>query len=46
MIGGTGEYAGMRGTMEMLPPPVSKTTKEGAYQDMGIEKITWKIPKA
>ena len=44
IIGGTGECAGIEGTMEMLPRPVLKTSKEGAYQGIGIGKITWKIP--
>jgi hypothetical protein len=44
IIGGTGECAGIEGTMEMLPRPVLKTSKEGAYQGIGIGKIIWKIP--
>ena len=44
IIGGTGECAGIEGTMEMLPRPVLKTSKEGEYQGIGIGKITWKIP--
>ena len=44
IIGGTGECVGIEGTMEMLPRPVTKTSKEGAYQGIGIGKITWKIP--
>lgn len=44
IIGGTGECAGIEGTMEMLPRPVLKTSKEGTYQGIGIGKVTWKIP--
>ena len=44
IIGGTGECAGIEGTMEMLPRPVLKTSKDGTYQGIGIGKITWKIP--
>ena len=44
IIGGTGECVGIEGTMEMLPRPVLKTSKEGAYQGIGIGKIIWKIP--
>jgi hypothetical protein len=44
IIGGTGECAGIEGTMEMLPRPVSNTSKEGEYQGIGVGKITWKIP--
>ena len=43
-IGGTGECTGIEGTMEMLPRPMFKTSKEGTYQGMGVGKITWKIP--
>jgi hypothetical protein len=44
ITGGTGECAGIQGTMEVLPRPVTKTSKEGEYQGIGIGKITWKIP--
>ena len=44
IIGGTGECAGIEGTMELLPRPMSKTSKEGEYQGIGVGKITWKIP--
>jgi hypothetical protein len=44
IIGGTGECAGIEGTMEMLPRPALKTSKDGTYQGIGIGKITWKIP--
>lgn len=44
IIGGTGECAGIEGAMEMLPRPVVKTSKEGAYQGLGAGKINWKIP--
>jgi hypothetical protein len=44
LVGGTGECTGITGKMELLPRPAVKASKKGAYQGIGIGKITWKIP--
>ena len=42
--GGTGEFEGITGGLEIMPRPGLKHSKEGTYQSIGIGKVNWKIP--
>ncbi len=44
LIGGTGGCSGITGTLEFLPRPEVKASKEGTYQGIGIGKVNWTLP--
>ena len=44
IIGGTGDCAGIEGKVELMPRPTVKSAKKGTYQNIGIGKISWKLP--
>jgi hypothetical protein len=43
-VGGTGECTGIEGEMMTQPRPKTKSSKEGSYQQVVLNKVTWKIP--
>lgn len=43
-IGGTGQCAGIEGQIELLPRPKIVPSKDGTYQQIGIGKVSWKLP--
>ena len=44
IIGGTGECTGIEGKVELMPRPTVKSAKKGTYQNIGIGKLSWKLP--
>lgn len=44
IIGGTGGCTGIEGKVELMPRPTVKSAKKGTYQNLGIGKLSWKIP--
>lgn len=43
-IGGTGQCAGIEGQIEMMPRPKIAPSMDGTYQQIGIGKVSWKLP--
>ena len=43
-IGGTGQCAGIEGQIELMPRPKIAPSMDGTYQQIGIGKVSWKIP--
>ena len=44
IVGGTGAYKGIQGTLEFAGGPPVKPAKKGTYQKYTIGTISWKIP--
>jgi len=44
IIGGTGAFTGITGTLEIKGVPGIKPSKKGTFQSISVGKVTWKIP--
>ena len=44
IVGGTGAFTGITGTLEMKNTPGIKPAKKGISQNISVGKVTWKIP--
>jgi hypothetical protein len=43
-VGGTGECTGIEGEIFTKPRPQTQPSKQGSYQQIVLNKVTWKIP--
>ena len=44
IVGGTGAFTGITGTLEVKNTPGIKPAKKGIYQGISVGTVTWKIP--
>ena len=44
LVGGTGAFTGIEGTIELKGTPGLKASKKGTHQGISVGTVTWKIP--